>query len=785
VRRLSKRVALVAALFALLGSGAVAVAAGGRGGPDPTFGTGGRVVVPLPDSIATGRFGPIAPTANGGFLVAYSAAAATGPSYDLIERFEADGALDPSFGEGGSATVPYEATALAEDSGGGVVFVDDGVIERLAPDGAPDKAFDQKVGYLAGSLHGKTIAIDPSGRILVGGHFLPGARYYAGQDDAAIVRLEPNGEPDRGFGQKGTAYVSAAYDSNEGEFGLLADGSMLMVGPSVTHIGADGKILASPKTKLGEGSNSIAVSPDGGFAVASFAREALEPREEVPGCTVRRYGADGSPNQAFATGGVFTAPDLAGCRLLAAPEGGLLVWGTTEVAPGQRSPRLIRLTAAGAPVAGFGDGGTVTVGIPTGEALRELSVSGGAAIGADGRIVVAGGTSSAILAGLEANGAPNPAFGSAGTVVKFHPIPSTTSVRSILAEPDGELLVAATTSSGGSGGHPIWMRFTAGGKLKPTVAGAPYLSVPSVGTELLADRRKGFYSIGYSRAPDGATVTRYSRAGKVVHGFATDGVARLPGTFKPSSAVVDRDGGVTVLGSLRQGRGMAAFRLTAGGSPDRGFGHGGLAAVRFAGPKGGRAFSGLGLPGGGVLLVGRGSERLALAELGPDGRPRRAFGHGGRLTCGCHGLPPETTKVVDDGGSFYVLSGWELGRKEAASVLVKVTRRGTIDRSFGRRGHQATDAGGPVALLARGRQLIVVGTRGFGRTPARVRAFGLDGASRPFGAGATVGAGPLRGQELAATLQPNGRLVLVGERPHAGGKGDGESGSSLELLGLR
>ena len=106
-------------------------------------------------------------------------------------------------------------------------------------------------------------------------------------------------------------------------------------------------------------------------------------------------------------------------------------------------------------------------------------------------------------------------------------------------------------------------------------------------------------------------------------------------------------------------------------------------------------------------------------------------------------------------------------------------------RSFGAKGHRATDAGGPVALLARGRQLIVVGTRGFGTTSARVRLFGLDGTSRPFDDGATVSAGPLRGEELAATLQPNGRLVLVGERSGGEGKGNGEEGSSLELLGLR
>jgi hypothetical protein len=286
----------------------------------------------------------------------------------------------------------------------------------------------------------------------------------------------------------------------------------------------------------------------------------------------------------------------------------------------------------------------------------------------------------------------------------------------------------------------------------------------------------------------GPAVTKYTRGGKVVAAFGTEGVAGLPPAFKPSSAVVDRDGGVTVLGSLSKGHGhaMAAYRLTAAGRPDRRFGHEGLAVVDFpgsgGGEGGGRAFSGLALSGGRVLLVGRSEGRLGLAELGPGGRPRGSFGRGGKLLCGCDGPPPAATEVVADRGAFYVLSGWELRRSEAASELVKVTKAGTIDRSFGEHGHQLTKAGGPVALLARGRQLIVVGTRGFGVEQAIVRAFGLDGAPHgSLGDGATVSAGPLRGQQMAAALQPNGRLILVGERL---GKEEAD-GSSLELLGLR
>jgi uncharacterized delta-60 repeat protein len=786
VGRLFRRIGLVTALLVLVGSSAVAVATGRSDAPDPNFGIGGRVVVPLPDTFATGRFGPIAPAAGGKFLVAYNAGKHLGPGYHAIERIDADGSPDPTFGEAGSEPVEYEVTALAEDEGGGVVFSDDGMVERLGPDGTPDKAFDERIGYFAGLLSARTIAIDRAGRILVGGHFLPGARANAVEHDAAILRFQPDGSPDPSFGKKGSVYVFTSGDADGGEFGVLPDGSMLMIATSLVHIGAEGEVLPAPKVELAEGTNSVVALPDGGFAVANLAGEFAEPEEGTPGCTVIRYGPGGSPDPAFAQRGVLKDPELAGCHLLALPEGGLLVRGTTESSTGERVPRVIRLTAAGAPVTGFGQGGTATVQFPR-DPGGEPPELGGLALGANGEIAVAGGARDAFLSGLGAAGAPDPTFGNAGTAVRSLPLPSTTSVRTVLAEPDGDLLVAATTDSGTTGQHPIWMRFTAAGSLIPAPGGAPYTSVPSVGVDLVGDGRGDLYSIGETQIPSyGPTVTKYTAAGTPVAGFGTEGIVRIAGGMKPSSAAVDRDGGLTVFGSLGTGKGMGAYRLTAAGSPDRTFGHRGLATVRFPGGKNGRTFAGLALPDGGVLLVGRGDERLALAELGPDGHLRRSFGRGGELVCGCGGFAPEAAEVVADHGTFYVLSGWELGRREAASVLVKVTHRGTIARSFGDHGHRRTDVGGPVELLARGRELIAVGRRGFDTTPARLGAFGLDGRPRKdFGTGATVSAGPLRGQELAATLQPDGRLVLVGERPTDGSKPEGEGGSSLELLGLR
>ena len=121
-RRVGTRIGLGGLLLVLL-VGGVALAAGPRAGsPDPSFGKGGRVVVPLPGATSPSWFGPIAPAAGGGFLVGYNVSAYSEGETSVIERRQADGALDPTFGREGVVTVSGSISALAEDPSGGVVY---------------------------------------------------------------------------------------------------------------------------------------------------------------------------------------------------------------------------------------------------------------------------------------------------------------------------------------------------------------------------------------------------------------------------------------------------------------------------------------------------------------------------------------------------------------------------------------------------------------------------------------------------------------------------------------
>jgi len=163
-----------------------------------------------------------------------------------IGRFNADGSLDASFDPGADATV----YALAVQPNGQIVvggsFLAMGVggtstkrrIARLNPDGSLDPTFT-----LGASAAVRTIAVQASGRILVGGDFTTlgaAARYYCG-------RFYADGTLDTSFdlGANNSVYVLAGQANGQvligGAFSMLGGG-----GFSTTPNGNLRRLTAEP-----------------------------------------------------------------------------------------------------------------------------------------------------------------------------------------------------------------------------------------------------------------------------------------------------------------------------------------------------------------------------------------------------------------------------------------------------------------------------------------------------------------------------------------------------------
>ena len=144
-------------------------------------------------------------------------------SYDfLVTRFEANGALDSSFGSGGYRTIDFgggdRAACLALQPDGKIVVAgytdpDEGTsgdqdfaVARLTTTGALDATFDSDgkvIVSFVGDDQCRSVLVDRQGRVLLGGYSGIGAHH-----DFYMVRLLTGGGYDGDFGSSGKTGLS-------------------------------------------------------------------------------------------------------------------------------------------------------------------------------------------------------------------------------------------------------------------------------------------------------------------------------------------------------------------------------------------------------------------------------------------------------------------------------------------------------------------------------------------------------------------------------------------------
>ncbi|MGJ8725612.1 MAG: immunoglobulin domain-containing protein [Roseibacillus sp.] len=122
----------------------------------------------------------------------------TGNGVTRVARFNEDGSVDTSY----SASSPRFIFDMALQSDGELIAVGDfGAMYRYNPDGTQDNSFSVSVNS---SSDIETIAIDSSGRILIGGTFTT----VNGESSQSFARLNPDGSTDTTF-NVGTGVNSA------------------------------------------------------------------------------------------------------------------------------------------------------------------------------------------------------------------------------------------------------------------------------------------------------------------------------------------------------------------------------------------------------------------------------------------------------------------------------------------------------------------------------------------------------------------------------------------------
>ncbi|MCB9170230.1 MAG: T9SS type A sorting domain-containing protein [Flavobacteriales bacterium] len=241
--------------------------------PDPTFGTNGWVVQ---DAGRSDILRAVALQADGKIVAA-------GWSYDasstdlLVARFDQDGALDATFGNGGILIRPTgmafsgaEAVAIQPDEKILVAgYSNNGMtngftVWRLDPDGSDDPTFGTNGQYFAqvnsGGSFINAMALQPDGKILVTGPSFFTVSWVA------VQRLNPDGTPDVFFNGTGTyTYASGSgTDCTPTCIRRLDDGRIVIGGTTTlngTHDALALRLLGNGTLDTGLDGDGVRVVP--------------------------------------------------------------------------------------------------------------------------------------------------------------------------------------------------------------------------------------------------------------------------------------------------------------------------------------------------------------------------------------------------------------------------------------------------------------------------------------------------------------------------------------------
>jgi uncharacterized delta-60 repeat protein len=333
----------------------------------------------------------------------------------------------------------------------------------------------------------------------------------------------------------------------------------------------------------------------------------------------------------------------------------------------------------------------------------------------NGRIVVAGRTAKVTtapsrfcVARLRSNGTLDPAFGSGGKrVISFGGDSLGESVFGAALQPDGKIVLAG------------------GSDLRAAVA-----------------RLK----------PNGSLDTTFSGDGKKTFNWA-------PGDFSRTQAVLVLPNGKLVVAGFSgpEGGDIQAARLKANGALDTAFGTGGKARVDFGDTE--FAFAAARQADGRIVVAGRSlGSGAVVARLRANGTLDPDFDGDGRLMLPGGG---EARAVLVQPDSKIVVTG-NPGLSEVTTVT-RLNPNGSPDTTFDGDGTATIDFGAGGAVLQPDGKIVVVGTAQAGVAVARLNANGSPDATFGAAGKAAVDFGAATSGNAVA-LQPNGRIVVAGQR---------------------
>ncbi len=333
-----------------------------------------------------------------------------------LTRHLQDGAVDTSFGSGGTVTTEFELVDRANDialQGDGRIVVAgrsstlEGsafALARYNSDGTLDGSFGNG-GKVLTSFPGSTspaaysLLIQPDGKIVAGGDTGSPASGFA------LARYNANGSLDAEFGNGGlVATRIEGRDSQALDIALQSDGRIVATGWALRSAGSEygafaaaryntdgsldttfgtGGTVVTPVGTLTDVATSVAIQLDGKIVAAGSSYSGAQPQSDY---ALVRYGPDGTLDATFGTDGKAITPVAPGTGadslndIVIQPDGRIVAAGESA-----SDVSLARLNSDGSLDTSFNGTGTVLTDLGP-----NFSVANAVALQNDGKIVVAG-----------------------------------------------------------------------------------------------------------------------------------------------------------------------------------------------------------------------------------------------------------------------------------------------------------------------------------------------------------------------------------------------------------
>ncbi|HKP12796.1 MAG TPA: hypothetical protein VJZ91_11815, partial [Blastocatellia bacterium] len=384
---------------------------------DPAFGSGGKVTT---DFLGGSEAVTELLVQPDGKLIAAGQGITTLTGLDFVlARYNGDGSLDTSFGNGGKVTTDFSHNenltgAVLQPDGKIVVVgwtVDDVrdyyiILARYNSDGNLDASFGTGGKVTTNLTPGIDlafgVALQSDGKVVVAG-LSPGMF----QDAFTVIRYNTNGSLDASFGTGGvvlTPFGEGFNGFSQGFDVVIQPGDKIVVGGMALDdglnggfalaryngdgsldpsFGTAGKVVTNFGGALVDQIRCLALQPDGKIVAGG---QTFDPVQQKSWTALARYNANGSLDASFGTGGLVKGnlTDYNFIFNMALQQNGRIVAAVFPTLPGQTQFAVLRYNSDGSPDTSFGPDGRVTTSI------NGYDVSTAIAVQADGKIVAGG-----------------------------------------------------------------------------------------------------------------------------------------------------------------------------------------------------------------------------------------------------------------------------------------------------------------------------------------------------------------------------------------------------------